>query len=136
MIAQLAIGSLVIALTVAIQAEMFNLFSTHFESILTVARRLLHRFANTGVIIVAVLYILLVQTINVWIWSIVFLAVGAFHALEPALYFSLIAFSTLGFGDITLGADWRLLSGHTAANGFLGFGWSTAYMVELVRRTA
>ncbi len=136
MITQLVIGSLVIALTVAIQAEMFNLFSTHFESVLSIARRLLHRFANTGVIIVAVLYILLVQTINVWIWSTVFLAVGAFHSLEPALYFSLIAFTTVGFGDITLGADWRLLSGLTAANGFLGFGWSTAYMVELVRRTA
>ncbi len=40
------------------------------------------------------------------------------------------------FGDVTLSADWRLLSGLTAANGFLTFGWSTAYMVELVRRTA
>ena len=77
-----------------------------------------------------------VHSIQVWIWATVFLAVGAFEALEPALYFSLVSFSTVGFGDITLGPDWRLLSALTAANGFMSFGWSTAYMVELVRRTA
>ena len=65
-----------------------------------------------------------------------FLAVGAFDALEPAVYFALVSFTTAGFGDITLGPDWRLLSGLTTANGFLMFGWSTAYMVELMRRTA
>lgn len=133
---QLVIGSLVIAVTVAIQAEMFNLLTGHFESVLLAFRPFLRRFANTGVIIVAVLYVLLVQTINVWLWALVFLAVGAFGTFEPSLYFSLIAFTTVGFGDITLGPDWRLLSGLTAANGFLSFGWSTAYMVELVRRTA
>ena len=63
-------------------------------------------------------------------------SLGAFDALEPAVYFALVSFTTAGFGDITLGPDWRLLSGLTAANGFLMFGWSTAYMVELMRRTA
>jgi hypothetical protein len=133
---QLAIGSLVIALTVAFQAEMFNLLSSRFESMLQSFRRILHRFAHTGVIICAVLFILFVQTVNVWLWAAVFRLAGAFDSFEPSLYFSLVAFSTLGFGDITLGPDWRLMSGLTAANGFLSFGWSTAYMVELVRRTA
>ncbi len=136
MIHQLVIGSCVIAVTVAIQAELFNLLSNQFERVRGQARRFLHRFANTGAIIVAVLVVLLVHTINVWIWALVFRLIGAFDALEPSLYFSLVAFTTVGFGDITLNSDWRLLSGLTAANGFLCFGWSTAYMVELVRRTA
>lgn len=133
---QLVIGSIIIAITIAVQAEMFNLLSNRIEPLIRICRRLLRRFANTGVIIVAVLYILLVHTINVWLWASVYLLAGAFHEFEPALYFSLISFTTVGFGDITLGPDWRLLSGFTAANGFLTFGWSTAYMVELVRRTA
>jgi hypothetical protein len=133
---QLIIGSLVISVTVAVQAEMFNLFWHRFEGIILVCRKLLHRFANTGAIIVGVLYILLVHTINVWIWASVFYIFGAFTEFEPALYFSLISFTTVGFGDVVLSTDWRLLSGLTAANGFLSFGWSTAYMVELVRRTA
>ena len=136
MIHQLAIGSVVIALTVAVQAEMFNLLSNRIEALIRRSRRILRRFANTGVIIVAVLYVLMVHTISVWLWATTFLLVGAVEEFEPALYFSLVSFTTVGFGDITLGPDWRLLSGMTAANGFLSFGWSTAYMVELVRRTA
>ena len=136
MILQLAVGSCVIALVVAIQAELFNLLSNRFETVRGLARRGLHRFANTGAIIAAVLFVLFVHSISVWVWALTFMLVGAFDALEPSLYFSLVAFTTVGFGDITLNSDWRLLSGLTAANGFLCFGWSTAYMVELVRRTA
>ncbi len=135
MIRQIVIGSIVIALTIAIQAEMFNLFSNRFERVVLFCRKLLKRFANTGAIIIAVLFVLLVHTTNVWLWASVFWFAGAFTEFEPALYFSLVAFTTVGFGDLTLGTDWRLLSGLTAANGFLTFGWSTAYMVELVRRT-
>ncbi len=136
MIRQLAIGTLVIAITVAVQAEMFNLLSQHFETVVRFCRGFFRRFANTGAIIIGVLYILLVHTINVWIWAIVFMLVGAFAEFEPALYFSLVSFTTVGFGDITLGHEWRILSGLTAANGFLTFGWSAAYMVDLVRKTA
>jgi hypothetical protein len=135
-IRQLVIGTLVIAVTVAVQAEMFNLLSGRFERIVLTLRYVLRRFANTGAIIVGVLYIMFIQTINVWIWASVFIIVGAFDTLEPALYFSLVSFTTVGFGDITLGHEWRLLSALTAANGFLSFSWSGAYMVELVRRTA
>lgn len=136
MIRQLIIGSIVIAVTVAIQAEMFNLLSNRIEGLIMSLRRWLHRFANTGVIVTAVLYVLFVQTVKVWLWASVFILVGAFTSFEPALYFALVSFTTVGFGDITLGPEWRLLSGLTAADGFLSFGWSTAYMVELVRRTA
>ena len=136
MIGHLVIGSLVIALTVAIQAEMLNLLSEYFEQVVRSARSILRRFANTGVMIVAVLYVMMVHAINVWIWALLFRLIGAFDQMEPSLYFSLTSYTTLGFGDLTLGPDWRVLSGLTAASGLLNFGWSTAYMVELVRRTA
>lgn len=136
MIIQLIMGSLVIAIAVAIQAEMFNLLSNRIEPLIQHARRWLRRFANTGVITVAVLYVLLVQTVCVWVWAIAFMVAGAFDSFEPALYFALVSFTTVGFGDIVLPAGWRIMSGLTAAHGFLSFGWSAAYMVELVRRTA
>lgn len=136
MIAQVLIGMLVIAVTVAFQAEMLAYLNRRLEGMIAFERRYLRRYANTGVIITTVLFILGVQLVNVMAWALTFLAVGAFDALEPAVYFALVSFTTAGFGDITLGPDWRLLSGLTTANGFLMFGWSTAYMVELMRRTA
>ena len=135
MIAHLALGTLVIIINVAIQAEMYAALSRALEPLLHVMRRIFRRFGNTATIVVAVLFVMLVVTIQVWVWSLTFLMVGAIQGLEPALYFTVVSFTTAGFGDITLTHEWRLLSGITAANGFLSFGWSTAYMVELVRRT-
>lgn len=136
MLIQLAIGTLVVIINVIVQAEMYSAFTSRFETIIHLLRRIFKRFANTAAIVTGALFVMLVQTVNVWMWATVFYLGGAFTSFEPALYFSLVSFSTVGFGDITLGHEWRLLSGITAAAGFLSFGWSTAYMVELVRRTA
>jgi hypothetical protein len=136
MIVQLAIGSLVIAMNVAIQAEMFALLHRHFPALLELLRRPFRRWANTVAITVSVLFILLVHTLQVWLWAGILLLVGALDALEPALYFALVSFSTIGYGDIVMTEQWRLLSAMIGANGLLMFGWSIAYMVDLVRRTA
>ena len=136
LIKQLFIGSLVIAATVAVHAEMLNFLSVQSPRVMRWARAHLRRFSNTGFIIFGVLFIMLAHTIEVWIWAVVLRLTGAVQGLEPSVYFSLVSFTTLGFGDITLSSDWRLMSALIGANGFLLFGWSTAYMVELVRRAS
>lgn len=72
-------------------------------------------------------------TASVWIWALAFLWLDLFPTLEEAVYFSLVAFTTLGFGDVLLPRDWRLLSGMAAANGLLNFGLLTAMLVETMR---
>ncbi|MFO1132762.1 MAG: ion channel [Hyphomicrobiales bacterium] len=132
---QLALGTLVIMINAIVQAELFTAFSGRLEKVVIHLRRIFRRFTNTATIVICVLFVMSVQTVNVWVWSLTFYFTGVFQSLEPSLYFSLVTFSTLGFGDIILDEKWRLLSGLAAANGLLSFGWSTAYMVELVRRT-
>jgi hypothetical protein len=136
MMLQIALGTVILIANAVVQAEMFNAFARRLEKVILWLRHRFRRFANTAAVVTGVLFIMLVHSVQVWIWATTFYAVGAFDTWEPALYFSLVSFSTVGFGDITLGPDWRLLSALTAANGFISFGWSTAYMVELVRRTA
>ena len=135
MILQLLIGTLVITINAVIQAELFSAFSLRLEKVILHLRRVFRRFTNTATIVIGVLFLMLVQTANVWVWAVAFYLAGVFTEFEPSLYFSLVSYSTLGFGDIVLDHHWRLLSGMAAANGLLCFGWSTAYMVELVRRT-
>ena len=135
MIFNLAIGTVIVLINAVIQAEMFNAFGNRLERVVLFLRHRLRRFANTAEIVVAVLFVLLVHTIQVWIWAFAFHLLGALPAFEPALYFALVTFTTVGYGDVVLHPEWRLLAGLAAANGFLSFGWSTAYMVELVRRT-
>ncbi len=135
LIKQLAIGIFVVSATVVIQAEVLSLLSQRMGWLVNHSRHWPTRLADTGLIVIAVHGILLAHTMEVTLWAIVLMAIGAVQGLEPALYFSLVCFTTLGFGDITLPTEWRFLSAILGANGFLMFGWSTAYMVELIRRT-
>ena len=70
---------------------------------------------------------------TVWIWALWFLWSGALGDLETAVYFSLVSFTTLGFGDIVLTRPHRLLSGMLAANGLVLFGLTTAVLIDLIR---
>lgn len=79
---------------------------------------------------VASLWILLVLTTSVWGWAALYLTLGLFEALEPALYFSIASFTTVGYGDVVLEPGWRLLAGLTATHGLLTFGLFTAFLVE------
>ena len=80
------------------------------------------------------LWILGVITIGVWLWALAYWAIGALPDLEHSVYFSLVSFTTLGFGDVLLEKEWRILSGMEAANGFLSFGLLTALLVETLRQ--
>jgi len=56
-----------------------------------------------------------------------------FSSFSEAVYFSLVTFTTLGYGDISLTSEWRLLSGLEAINGIMLIGWSTAIMFSLIQ---
>jgi hypothetical protein len=78
----------------------------------------------------------LVSILDSVIWAYVYLRVGAIEQLETALYFSMVTFTTLGYGDVTLSPDWRLLASFEAANGVIMFGWTTALIVAVIQRLA
>jgi hypothetical protein len=80
------------------------------------------------------LWVLAVVTAGVWIWALALWILGAFPTLEAAVYFSLVAFTTLGLGDLVAPQDWRILSVMVAVNGFLSFGLLTALLVEALRQ--
>jgi hypothetical protein len=82
---------------------------------------------------VAILWILVVLTSAVWGWAVLYVGLGLFDSFEPALYFSVISFTTVGFGDGVLEPGWRLLAGMTATHGLLNFGLFTAFLVEVFR---
>ena len=134
MILQLVIGSLVIVATIVVEAAFII-------SGVQVLRKLAHWLERSHRLLKAViclagitLWLMVAHTIGVWLWALVLLQVEAFHALEPAVYFSIVAFTTLGFGDVLLADEWRILSGMAAANGLLVFAMSAAFLVEFLGR--
>ncbi len=67
------------------------------------------------------------------VWAAAYLKTGAIQTFTDALYFSIVTFTTLGYGDITLNESWRLLASFQAAIGIIIFGWSTAIVVASVQ---
>ncbi len=58
--------------------------------------------APVALLTAATLWLLLAMSVAIWIWAVAFNLLGAFETLEEALYFSMVSFTTLGFGDVTL----------------------------------
>jgi hypothetical protein len=79
--------------------------------------------------------LMVAHTLEVLIWALAYLLVGAAPAGTDLLYFSFVNYTTLGYGDITPVPAWRLTGPMTAMNGILMFGWSTAVLFEVLRKT-
>lgn len=90
--------------------------------------------ATAGPIAIALAFIVATHTIQVWIWAIVWVLLEVLPDWNTALYFSLVTFTTLGYGDIVLGEALRIFGSFAAVTGLLAFGLSTAYMVALMTR--
>ena len=93
-----------------------------------------YKRANEYWIAVIVLIIFIGAIFEAVIWAASFMVVGAIETFESALYFSIVTFTTLGYGDITLNEDWRLLASLEAGIGIIIFGWSTAIVMALVQK--
>ena len=73
--------------------------------------------------------------LEVLLWAGAYMALGEIESLEPAFYFSMVTFTTLGYGDIVLDERWRLLASFEAATGIIMFGWTTAIVLAAVQST-
>ena len=85
-------------------------------------------------ILLVVFGLIAIVTVEVWLYALAYLAVGALHDFESALYFSTTSFTTMGYGDVVLDHRWRLLGAIEGANGLLLFGWSTAFLISVTGR--
>lgn len=130
---ELIIGTAVILASIVMAAIGFWLAEGVVARMTPWLLREPHRPKLTLVLVLAVLMILGVFTATVWLWAFTFLWLDLFNTLEGAVYFAIVAFTTLGFGDVLLDPEWRILGGLTAANGLLNMGLYTAMLVELLR---
>lgn len=87
---------------------------------------------HTLVVSRIVLLMFIVSFLEVLLWAETYRQLGALDGMEEAVYFSMVTYTTLGYGDITLDQNWRLLSSFEAANGIIMFGWTTAILISAV----
>ncbi|MEM7683917.1 MAG: potassium channel family protein [Pseudomonadota bacterium] len=133
LLVQIIAGGVLITCSTAVQVLTI-------AAMMAMSHRLSRLMANVGrmratfVIAAGGLWVIFGQLLGVWVWAVAFLILNAFADLETSLYFSLSAYTTLGFGDVLPHQDWRILGALVGANGMLGFGLATAALVEFIGR--
>ena len=131
MLIQLLVGAAVSALNIILHAAvtMIAIRIARARSRRNASRPLLYL---AGVMIATSLVLMAAHTLEVFVWSMAYAIVNAAPDDANLVYFAFVNYTTLGYGDVTPLANWRLLGPMTAMNGVLMFGWSTALIFEVL----
>ena len=134
MLRQLLFGGLVSVINIAIHSMIM-------ATVVGVAQRASakprpHPSLFLAAVMIPIVSILMAaHTIEVMVWASAYALVDAAPENVQLVYFAFVNYATLGYGDIVPVDRWKLLGPITAMNGALMFGWSTAVMFEVLRKT-
>lgn len=96
------------------------------------ARRIMRAFFLTTVVILGL------HVTEVLMWAAAYYCLPSETKLgefSHCVYFSMVTYTTLGYGDIVVqDSQWRLLTGIQAMGGMLAFGWSSALLFAAVQQ--
>jgi hypothetical protein len=126
-------GVLLVVVTSFIHgAAMLAIFWTLFRSRLFAARHF-GSFLNASRLTLVVVALIAVHLTEVACWAAFYFYKGCFADFNTSLYFSMITYTTLGYGDVVLrDKEWRLLAGLEALTGSLMVCWSTVILVQVI----
>ncbi len=94
-----------------------------------------HRFwPITWLVIRAAWWLIVIHTVEIAVWALFYWWQKCLPDLESSLYFAGVTYTTLGYGDLVLSKEWRLLGPVEGLTGILMCGLSTGFFFAMVSR--
>jgi hypothetical protein len=94
-----------------------------------------HKFiASIRPLVVCMLAMLAGNFIQITFWGILFLWLGEFKELYEAIYHSAVNFASLGYGDIVMSKNRKLLGPLEAVNGVIMLGMTSAALMVILQQ--
>ena len=95
-----------------------------------------HRSGKRQLVAICGLFLvtLFSHTIQLYVCAFVLWLVGALQGYEEPIYFALVTYTTVGYGDVVLSTDFRILGAMISVTGIVMFGMTTAFLVGLFGR--
>jgi len=128
----LIIGCVTMAVCLSIQCVIVGAL---LDALVFLEKRGLIRNTLFGVssLLVAVMLIMLAgNLLQITLWAGLFFAYGEFADFATAFYHSVVNFATLGYGDLVMSEQRRLLGALEAVNGVLMFGLTTGFLFAVL----
>ena len=134
MLRQILVAFILVSINVSIHATgMVALF----QWVIRMRPRIEKKFGPSGEIWLLIRIFAIIISLHlsqICAWAGFYTMWGGVEDFETALYFSIASYTTIGYGDIVLSRDWRLLGGIEGVTGVLMFGWSTGAIFAVASR--
>lgn len=99
------------------------------------ARSTILRFRRAiWVLIRVALWVVAAHLLEIAIWASFLTWQQVFPDIKTSFYFSAVTYTTIGYGDLVLPEEWRLLAGMEGLTGILMCGWSTGVFFAVASR--
>jgi len=132
MFGELAIALSIVAICVVVHTVGLVLFA-QFLIVRIASRERMARMTSQGVLLIVVFAVVLgLHLVEVTLWASFYYLRGLFQDLETAVYFSLVTYASIGYGDVVLPQRWRLLSGIEGISGVLLCGLSGGFIFAVI----
>lgn len=132
MLANLFIGTLLMVVNLGIQVLAVSFLIRYLLNRIE-SDRLAPSFGNEAMALSVVIAVLMLGHAFMFAtWALLFVYLGEFADFATAFYHSTVNFTSLGYGDIVMSEENRLLGGLEAANGVLMFGLSAGSILTVM----
>ena len=132
MLANLVIGVLMMVVNLGIQVMAISFLVRYFTNRIA-AGQMDPGFRNDATALSVVMAVLIIGHIFMFgTWAALFVNMGEFEDFATAFYHSTVNFTSLGYGDIVMSEERRLLGALEAANGELMFGLSAGAILSIM----
>ena len=138
MLLNILIGVLIIGITILIHGHGTIFWAKFLTKRFNKNKKNFLSKNTVWLLIYTAIFLLTLNFLEAIIWGFTYYilpGITEFESLEKAIYFSLVTFTTLGYGEITISSSNRILSGIEAMNGVLLLGWTTAMMFSVIQFT-
>jgi hypothetical protein len=92
-----------------------------------------HVFAALLLFGIAIFLLLALHIIGVILWAVALTHLGLIRTAKDAIYFCANAYTTLGYGQVDLDPQYRIISPIIGISGLFTFAWTTSTLVNIVR---
>ena len=129
MLTNLLFGTALIIVNLGIQIVAVTILIRYITGLL---RDSTTTTTDAAVLTVVMTVLLLGHMFQFTTWALLFIWLNEFQDFATAFYHSTVNFTSLGYGDIVMSAERRLLGALEAANGVLMFGLSAGTILSVM----